>query len=281
MALSGITSYLRPQTLEEAYSCLRMGALAVAGGTDVIRHTHAGINTLVDLGDLPLRYIREGQGFAVGANTTLTEMLEHPGLAAHLDGVIAGMLRGVGSPLLRNAATVGGHLARRRYSDIVPVLLALDASLTIYEGAERTLPLAEFYAGDSGRSRALITEVQIPPAGKDAAAAFLKLARTSFDFALLNCAVLVRQNDDARVAHCRIVVGETPALGASVPAAEEALRGGSLDDASITAAADAAVVAVAFGSDHRASADHRLALCRAAVRRCLQETRCRFEERSR
>lgn len=281
MSLTGITTYLRPETLEEAYSCLGSGALAVAGGTDVIRHTHAGVTTLVDLGSLPLRYIREEHGFAVGANTTLAEMLEHRGLAAHLDGVIAGMLRGVGSPLLRSAATIGGHLARRRYSDIVPVLLALDAGVTIYEGSERTLPLDRFYSASAGRSGALITEVQIPPAGKDTAAAFLKFTRTAFDFALLNCAVLVRREDDGQVGHCRIVVGETPALGASVPAAEDALRGSPLDDAAIAAAAEAAVAAIAFGSDHRASADHRQALCRAAVRRCLEQTRRRFEERRR
>jgi len=281
MSLTGITTYLRPETLEEAYSCLGSGALAVAGGTDVIRHTHAGVTTLVDLGLLPLRYIREGQGFAVGANTTLTEMMEHRGLAAHLDGVLAGMLRGVGSPLLRNAATIGGHLARRRYSDIIPVLLALDAAVTIYEGTERTLPLDRFYAEGTGRSRALITEVRIPPAGRDTAAAFLKFARTGFDFALLNCAALVRRDGDERVGHCRIVVGETPALGASVPAAEDALRGRPLDDPAIAATAEAAVAAVAFGSDHRASADHRRALCGAAVRRCLEKARGRFEDRRR
>src|SRR4030066_368912 len=101
MSLTGITAYLRPQTLEEAYSCLGSGALGAGG-----------------------------------------------------------------SPLLRNAATIGGHLARRRYSDIVPVLLALDAGVTVYEGAERTLPLAAFYAEGTGRSRVLITEVQIPPAGE-------------------------------------------------------------------------------------------------------------------
>jgi CO/xanthine dehydrogenase FAD-binding subunit len=279
MSLTGITSYLRPETLEEAYSRLGSGALAVGGGTDVIRHTHAGISTLVDLGALPLRYIREGHGYAIGANTTLTEMLEHPGLAAHLDGVVAGMLRGVASPLLRNVATIGGHLARRRYSDIVPVLLALGAAVTVYEGAEHTLPLDRFYAESTRRSRAIITEVQIPPAGRDTAAAFLKFARTAFDFALLNCAVLVRRGTTGLVAECRIVVGETPALGAAVAAAEEALRGGPLDQAGIAAATEAAAASVAFGSDHRASADHRRALCRAAVRRCLEETGRRFEER--
>jgi len=280
MSLTGITGYLRPQTLEEAFSALGDGALAVGGGTDVIRHTHAGVTTLVDLGSLPLRYIREEHGFAVGACTTFTDMLEHPGLASHLDGVIAGMLRGVGSPLLRNAATIGGHLARRRYSDIVPTLLALEATITVYEGSERTLPLEQFYAGSSGRSRALITEVQIPPAGDDTAASFLKFARTGFDFALLNCAVAVRR-DHGRVERCRVVVGETPALGASVPAAEDAVRGSPLDDATVTAAAEAAAAGINFGSDHRASADHRRALCRVAVRRCLQEARRRLEGRGR
>jgi CO/xanthine dehydrogenase FAD-binding subunit len=279
MSLAGITAYLRPETLEEAHSLLGNGALIVGGGTDVIRHTHAGINTLVDLGALPLRYIREGQGFAVGANTTLTEMLEHPGLAAHLDGVVAEMLRGVASPLLRNAATIGGHLARRRYSDLVPLMLALGAGVTLYEGGERTLPLERYYAESPRRSLAIITELQIPAANPDTAAAFLKFARTSFDFALLNCAVLVRSSLDGRVAECRIIVGETPALGAGVPAAEEALRGGTLDEVRIAAAAEAAAGSISFGSDHRASADHRRALCRAAVRRCLDEARRRLEER--
>ena len=98
MSLTGITAYLRPQTLEEAYSCLGSGALAVAGGTDVLRHTHVGVHTLVDVSALPLRYIRDERGFAIGANATLTDLLEHPGLAAYLDGVIAGMLRAGGLP---------------------------------------------------------------------------------------------------------------------------------------------------------------------------------------
>ncbi len=59
----------------------------------------------------------------------------------------------MGSPLLRNAATIGGHLARRRYSDIVPVLLALDATVTVFDGTERTLPLAAFYAEGPDRCR--------------------------------------------------------------------------------------------------------------------------------
>lgn len=281
MSLTGITGYLRPETLAEAYASLGEGTLPVAGGTDILRHTHAGITTLVDLRGLPLRYIREEHGFAVGANTTLTDMLEHPGLSAHLDGVIARMLRNVGSALLRNAATIGGHLARRRYSDIIPVLLALDAGVTVYEGIERTLPLAAFCAEPVGRRHQLITEVQIPPAGAYTAASFLKFCRTIFDFALLNCAVLLRLDEAGTVAHSRVVVGETPALAQSVPEAEDALAGRSPDDEAISRAAEAAAGAIAFAGDQRASADYRRALCLVAVRRGLEEARRRLQERGR
>ena len=199
MSLTGITAYLRPATLEEALALLGDRAIAVAGGTDVIRHPHVGVTTLVDLGALPLRYLRQDRGFAVGATATLTDMLEHPGLAAHLDGVVGGMLRGVGSPLLRNAATIGGHLARGRYSDIVPVLLALDATVTLFDGTEQHPAAGRPTTARAGTAAAaLITEVGIPPAGADTAAAFLKFTRVAFDFALLNCAVRLRLGHDGR-----------------------------------------------------------------------------------
>ncbi len=281
MSLTGITEYLRPATLEEALALLGDRAIAVAGGTDVIRHPHLGVNTLVDLGALPLRYLRQDRGFAVGATATLTEMLEHPGLAAHLDGVVAGMLQGVGSPLLRNAATIGGHLARGRYSDIVPVLLTLDATVTLFDGNEHTIPLAAYYAEGRHRSRSLITEVGIPAAGADTAAAFLKFTRTSFDFALLNCAVRVRLGGKGKVAECRVAVGETPALAAPVVAAADHLLDASLDDEHIGMAAAIAAETIPAQDDQRASADYRRALCRVGVRRCLEETRRRFAERRR
>jgi CO/xanthine dehydrogenase FAD-binding subunit len=277
--LTGITSYLRPATLEEALPLLGDWAIAVAGGTDVIRHPHLGVTTLVDLGALPLRYIRQDRGFAVGATTTLTDMLEHPGLAAHLGGVVAGTLHGVGSPLLRNVATIGGHLARGRYSDIVPLLLALDATVTLFDGAEDTLLLGVYYAEGRHRSRTLITEIGIPAVDPGTAAAFLKFTRTSFDFALLNCAVRVRLGPEGTVAESRVAVGETPALAAPVTSAADCLLDGPLDDQHIAAAAAAAAAAIPAQDDQRASADYRRALCLAGVRRCLEEARRRLSER--
>jgi CO/xanthine dehydrogenase FAD-binding subunit len=279
MALTGINAYLRPGTLEEALALLGDGAIAVAGGTDVIRHPHRGVTTLVDLGGLPLRYLRQERGFAIGATATLTDMLEHPGLAAHLDGVVAAMLRGVGSPLLRNAATIGGHLARGRYSDIVPVLLALDATVTLFDGTERTLSLADYYGEGRHRSRDLITEVGLPAAGPDTAASFLKFTRVFFDFALLNCAVRVRRGKGGKVAECRIAVGETPGLAALVEPAADYLLGKVPDDEALAAAGAIAAHEIPAQDDQRASAEYRRALCRVGVRRCLAEARSRLEGR--
>ncbi len=280
MSVAGASTYLRPQTLAEAFGALGPDVIPVAGGTDVILHAPVGIHTLLDLSALPLDYIRERNGFAVGAMTTLTGMLEHPGLAAHLDGVLAETLAHVGTSLLRNLATIGGHLARGRLSDIVPTLLALDATVTVFDGKPRTLPLAKYYADGLNRKRHLLTEVSVPEAGPDTAAGFLKLSRTFFDMALVNCACSVRLKGD-RVAASRIVVGETPALGASAPSAEEVLTGGTLDADTIAAAASAAAESIEFGTDSRASAEYRKVLAAVAVRRVLNAIRNRFEERRR
>lgn len=281
MSLTGITAYLRPGTLEEAIALLGEHAIAVAGGTDIIRHPHIGVTTLVDLGALPLRYIRQDRGFAVGGTATLTDMLEQPGLAAHLDGVLAQMLRGVGSPLLRNIATIGGHLARGRYSDIVPVLLALDATVTLFDGTERTLALADYYREGLHRGSALITEIGLPPAGADTAASFLKFTRVAYDFALLNCAVRLSLGGDGRPTECRIAVGETPALAELIAPAADYLLDGPLDDERIATAAAIAAHEIAAQDDQRASAEYRRQLCRVGVRRCLEEARRRLAERRR
>jgi len=276
VSLKGVSDYLRPRTVEEAFAALGASSRPLGGGTALILHSPPGLSTLVDLRDLPLDYIRTGDGFRIGATTTLTAMEEHPDLASHLAGVFPEMLRHVGSPLLRNAATIGGHLARGRLSDVIPVLLALDATVTVYDGISRTITLEDFYRAGIHERLMLITEIGVPPARPRSAAAFVKLSRTFYDLAMLNCACRVDLDEEGTVAAARVVVGETPALGAPVAPAAAALLGTSFGPADDEAAAAAAAGAIEFGSDSRASADYRAALCRAAVTRCLAVVRSRL-----
>ena len=186
------------------------------------------------------------------------------------------MLRLVGSPLLRNRATIGGHLARGRLSDVIPVLLALDAVITWYDGTVREGPLADFYGSAVHRTPIIVTAVTIPAVHRPSTASFRKFSRTHFDLAILNCACRIDITDEGTVAAARVVVGETPALAASVTDAEVLLHGRPLDPTAITAAAALAATEIPARDDDRASAEYRRAIAEVLVRRCLADIASRL-----
>ena len=269
MSLEHVTAFTRPATLADAYRQVLDGGIPISGGTDVILRRRPLGTSLVDLTGLPLDAIDVSDDrVVIGATATLTDVLRHETLRAMAGGVIADMLRQVGSPLLRNVATIGGHVARGRLSDVIPVLLALDASISFYDGGDRTEGLEAFYAADRHRDRVIVTGISIPIPGTGTAAAFRKFSRTGFDLAILNAACRVDVADGI-VAGARIIVGETPALGARVPAAEQSLVGGPIDARAIDATVTTAAGAIPAGDDQRASAAYRRALAGVLVRRCL------------
>jgi CO/xanthine dehydrogenase FAD-binding subunit len=277
VSIADVPDFLRPTDLAAALAAVKGGAIPVSGGTDVMLRRPSAPAPMVDLTVLPLTGIGEaGGGFTIGANTTLSEMLEHPGIAAFADGVIADMLRLVGSPLLRNRATIGGHLARGRLSDVIPVLVALDATITWHDGSDHTALLADFYAAGTHRTPMIVTAAGLPPLNRPTGAAFLKFSRTHYDLAILNCACRVDVGDDGTVATSRIVVGETPALGARVGDAEAMLHDHPLVPSTIAAAAKIAAAEIPARDDDRASAEYRRAIAEVLVRRCLTEIGARL-----
>ena len=86
----------------------------------------------------------------LGAGLTLTEVEEHlratPEVAIPL---LSQLLPLFSSRLIRNRATLGGNLATASpIGDGAPVLLALDASVTLASAAgRRVVPLREFFLG--------------------------------------------------------------------------------------------------------------------------------------
>lgn len=278
MSLPHLESFVNPGSIEEAYAALGPHSRPVSGGTDVMLRTPDGCTTLVDLMGLPLAEITaEAGGFRVGANATLSAVLEHHGLAAHLRGIVPEMMVHVGSPLLRNAATLGGHLARGRMSDVVPVLVALDAEVEWYDGNYRRAPLTDFYAAGAHQNPMLITAVGIPPLPGNAAGGFHKMLRTFFDLALVNAACVLRLDATGRVDHLRVVVGGTPALAVRVTGAEDALLGAPPGPGAFAEAAAIARSAVETRDNSMASAEYRTQLVGVAVERCLARAASRLE----
>ncbi len=281
MQLTHLQSYARPIDLDSAVELLREGGRGtrlMAAGTDLVLSGSDEITGLVDLGGLDLAYVGERDGaIAIGAMTTLTDLLEHPAAAAYLDGVVPEMLRRVGSPLLRNVATVGGNLVRKQpWSDVISLFRALGASVTLFDGDERSGPIDDLYTEAAHLTGTILTEVVLPRQPAGTAAGFWKFTRSAVDIATLNCAALV-QTEGGGCVRASIVVGATPRLAVAVPSAEAALIGTDLSAAAVAVAARAAADEVSTGDDLRATAAYRTRLVSVGVTRCLEHAKRRLE----
>ena len=142
-----------PRTLDEALE-LRSAhpeAVPIAGGTDLMvainfdRLRPAGLLDVSRLPELAAWRFEDGEVF-LGAGVTYTRILrELPQLRA-----LAQSSRGVGSPQIRNAGTVGGNLGTASPAgESLPVLAAHDAEIGLVAagGRERWVRWDEFLTG--------------------------------------------------------------------------------------------------------------------------------------
>jgi len=144
---------LLPRSLEEALEmkAARPEGLPIAGGTDVMvelnfdRHRP---EAMIDVSRLPElgRWRRENGSFVLGSGVTYARIMrEIPDLLP-----LAQASRTVGSPQIRNRATVGGNLGTASPAgDALPVLAAYDAEVILGRagGQSRSLPWNEFLLG--------------------------------------------------------------------------------------------------------------------------------------
>jgi xanthine dehydrogenase YagS FAD-binding subunit len=110
----------------------------------------------------------------------------------------------------------------------------------------------------------VLTEIRLPaPAGLRSSYAALR-ERETFDWPLVAAAVALRL-DAGRVREARVVLGAVAPIPWRAAAAEQALVGRALDDASAVAAARAAVAGAAPLSDN----GYKVGLAQTLVRRAL------------
>lgn len=110
-------AYKSAASEEDAVRSLGPGALALAGGTSLLNLLKDRVlepDLLVNLKGIPGldRIERDGDGLRIGAAVTLVALLENKAVA---DGypALAQALETVGTPQIRNQATIGGNLCAR------------------------------------------------------------------------------------------------------------------------------------------------------------------------
>lgn len=281
MSKPGISAYHRPDTLEDAWGHVADGDPSVrllSGGADLTIHAPDEVTTLVDVSRVIGAAIQpEPEGtIGIGAMATLTDVMEYPDLAEHATGVIPEMMQHVGNPLLRNFSTIGGHLARGKLSDVVPVFLALDAESEFYDGEVQRMSLADYYDQSHHAKPHILTRISLPPLPASSAVAFLRFAKTAFDFAFLNVCCRIDMDGD-QVADARIVCGSTPMRSQRATGAETGLLRDGLTTGSIEAAAATARNEIKTRSGWVASAEYRTHLVEVLTRRCLTTVAERLE----
>ena len=127
-----LQSVRTPGTIVGALKALaEPGQRLLAGGTLVMPQISAGtdvVQGLVSLRRLPLGKIKIQKGrVIIGAGVTLAEL----GARAEL-AFLAPALDAIGSPTIRNMATIGGNLfAPAPYGDLAVCLIALGASAEV------------------------------------------------------------------------------------------------------------------------------------------------------
>lgn len=275
-------AFHQPDSLAGAIGLARQhgdAARFIAGGTDLVIQMRRGRSAprhLISLAGLGLDGIRaEDGGFAIGATTTHDEVVLHPGFQNRLRA-LAEASAVIGGRQIRNVATVGGNIVNASpAADLVPVLLALDATVELAgSGGTRRLPLDGFLL-DRGRTARrddeVLTTVRFADPGPASATAFLKGGRRKAMEISVVCvaACLADPRAGGGYATARIAVGAAAARTFRATAAETLVAGGGgFAEAGRLAAAAAAPI-----DDVRASARYRRLLVAALVERAL--TRCR------
>ena len=270
--------YEAPESIEEAVRMLHENgedAKLLAGGHSLLplmKVRLAAPTVLVDLRKIPgLQSVeQENGGWTIGPMTRHAAIQNTPVL-----GVVARAASLIADQQVRNRGTIGGSLAHGDpASDLPAVLLALDGSVTARgPNGERSIAAAELfqdYLTTALEHDEVITEVRLPELG-GYGFGYQKFTRRAEDWAIVGVCALVSRATDGSCDDVRIGFTNMGSTPLRATAAEDALRGGQLDDASIRAAAEQAAEGTDPPGDLNATPEYKRHLARVLTRRALEE----------
>lgn len=277
--------YHEPARLEDVFEILEghgEDAQLLAGGTALVLLMRLGlalpahvvglrkIAGLREIGILP-----DG-GLEIGALVTHAE-IERSALVQRFCPALARAFGAVATIRVRNQATAGGNLAHADpASDPPPMLVALDASVTLARrGERRTVAVADFFTGifeTAARTGEVLTSIRIPAPAADTRATYVKfLPGSNDDFATVSVAAALRFGGDGTCEHARLALGAVGATPIRARRAEAALIGRAPSRALVAEAAALARDEIEPLDDARGSASYKRRVSEVWTRRALEE----------
>jgi carbon-monoxide dehydrogenase medium subunit len=285
--------YFAVQDLEQAIALLSEHgerARIVAGATDLLleleRGGRPGVTALIDISRVPGQdriELDERGWIRLGPLVTHNHCALSP-LIRQRAYALARACWEVGSPQIRNRATVAGNLITASpANDSITPLMALGAEVTLRSAqAERSLPLRDFYTGVRRtvlRPDELLTSIAFPAPSPGSRSTFIKLGlRRAQAISVVNVAVAL-QIDGDRVRRAAITLGDVAPTIIHAEAAQAYLEGRALDPTAIAEAAALAQAAASPIDDLRGSARYRSEMVRVCVLRALRDLSAGREQR--
>jgi len=272
--------YFQPQSLEEALGLKKKipGSRFIAGGTDLmvqIRSRELKPSALISLRSIPdLSSIEINGSIRIGAMTTVTDLLYNPDLE-HQAKLLVDAARRLGSPQIRNVATVGGNLCNcSPCADLALPLLVLEAKARIESvSGTQDIPLQKFFEGP-GKSclspDQILTDIFIEPVSSNTKSVFLKKGRVKMDLAVASVALLLEMEGET-CRKARVAAGSVAPVPLRLQKVEVLLEGKVLSPELADQAQRMAFESVAPISDVRSTEEYRRQIVGVYVKRGMAQ----------
>jgi len=261
---------------------LRDNARPIAGGTDLLvnmKRCQISPADLVSLGKIEgLKDLSwSGDLLRIGACRTVARVCDSGEIAPRFSALAAGA--GVlGSPLIRNLATIGGNLVSARpAADLPPPLIAFGAAVLLKTSSgERRVPLDRFFLGPGMtvmKPDEIMTEVQLERPAACSGSCYVKLGtRRALEISIVNVASFVALNEkDGTICAARIVMGAVAPTPRRAVSAENLLLGEKPADSLFRSAGKTAAAESLPIDDFRASASYRRDMVSILTERTLRQ----------
>jgi len=274
-----------PTTVSEACEImgrLREKARPLAGGTDLIVNMKRKlilpdcVVSLAKIEDLQ-RIVRENGFLKIGACVTAAEIAASDDVEKAF-GALAQGARVLGSPLVRNLATIAGNVVSGRpAADLPPALMVYGARAVLAKtSGERAVDLNDFFKGPGKtvmEPDEILTKILLEVPKGHCGGSYIKLGvRQTLEISLVNVAAFIAlEKQDGPIREARVVLGSVGPTPIRATSAEELLRGQSPSDALFARAAKAAAADAKPIDDFRGSAEYRRDMVDVLAKRALTQ----------
>jgi CO/xanthine dehydrogenase FAD-binding subunit len=275
--------YHEPKTLDEATGLMgEIGGEAsiLAGGTDLLVNMKTGkasprhVVSLCRIGELK-EAKREHGSLTIGACVTVADLRELEEIRTDFRGLSKGA-GSLGSPLIRNLATLGGNLVTARpAADLPPPLISYGATILLKkQTGERTLPLEEFFKGPGEtiiEPGEILCSVLLREPPLYSGGGYVKLGmRRALEISLVNVAAFFAlDGPSGPIQEARVVLGAVAPTAIRSFFAEQVLIGERPDEALFEKAGEAAMNDAKPIDDFRGSAEYRREMVKVLTKKAL------------